>query len=319
LTKQGWVLWLFWVVRDHLGEARTWAGQLLPTTGSFDLQAQVELAWTAAAIDAEVGDDQVALAARDPGAAARRDRGPLPPRCLPAGHGVDRGIVGDYDGALRQALVSLEQLRGQDEPLWTAMAVYSAGLAEMTIGRYEDALRHLTEARDLAERLDNPWLAAVSRVCLGNLAVAQGRPEEARGLLNEALDPSLAGHSTRSVTLCLGALARLALAEGDPSRRRCWWGQPGGCAGGSACRSGRCCGDKRQPSWSPRSARHWARTGSANSPLLAPGSASRRRWPPSATAAAPAPQRPDPWPQHCRGGVMRDSPATWPSTALRRR
>ena len=38
------VLWLFWFLRDHLGEARSWVGQLLPTAGSFDPQAQVELA-----------------------------------------------------------------------------------------------------------------------------------------------------------------------------------------------------------------------------------------------------------------------------------
>jgi predicted ATPase len=211
------VLWLFWVVRDHLGEAHCWTGQLLPTTGSFDRQAQVELAWTAAATDAEVGDDQAALAARE--------------RLAPLLDGIEdpylralsllvmawtAGIVGDFDGALQQALDSLEQLRGQDEPLWTALAVYTAGLVEKTIGRYDDALRHLIEARDLAERLDNPWLAAVSLVCLGTLAVAQGRPEEARGLLDEALELSLVGHSTRGVTLCLGAFARLAFAEGDP-------------------------------------------------------------------------------------------------------
>src|SRR5262249_56044990 len=51
-----------------------------------------------------------------------------------------------------------------------------------------------------------------------------------------------------------------------------------------------------KPSWSPRSARRWVRTGSVSCTPLAPGSASRRRWPPSATGAAPAPQRPDPWP-----------------------
>ena len=31
-------------------------------------------------------------------------------------------IVGDFDSALREALVALEQLRGQDEPFWTALA-----------------------------------------------------------------------------------------------------------------------------------------------------------------------------------------------------
>ena len=291
------VLWLFWFLRDHLGEARSWVGQLLPTAGSFDLQARAELAWTAAATGAEVGDDEAALAARE--------------RLAPLLDGIGdpylravsqlvmawtSGIGGDFDGALQGALVSLEQLRGQDEPFWTALAVYTAGLVELTVGRYDDALRHLTEMRDLAERLDNPWLAAVSRVYLGTLAVAQGRLEEARAPMDEGLELSLAAHSTRSVTLCLAAFARLAFVEGDPERGGdCWRGRPRGCAGGSACGPGRCCGG-RKPSWSPRSARRWARTGSTSCTPLAPGSASRRRWPPSATGAARAPPRPDPWP-----------------------
>ena len=213
------VLWLFWFLRDHLGEARSWVGQMLPTAGSFDLQARVELAWTAAATGAEVGDDEAALAARE--------------RLMPLLDGIGdpylravsqlvmawtSGIVDDFDAALQGALVSLEQLGGQDEPFWTALAAYTVGLVEMTVGRYDDALRHLTEMRDLAERLDNPWLAAVSRVYLGTLAVAQGRPEEARAPMDEGLELSLAAHSTRSVTLCLAAFARLAFVEGDPQR-----------------------------------------------------------------------------------------------------
>jgi tetratricopeptide (TPR) repeat protein len=213
------VLWLFWVVRDQLGEVHTWVHQLLPAVGSFDLQARAELAWTAAATDAEVGDDQAALAARER-LAPLLDRigDPYLRAVSPLIMAWTAGIVNDFDGALRQALASLEQLRGQDEPLYTAMAVYTVGLVEKTIDRYDDSLRHLTEARDMAERLGNPWLAAVSRVCLGTLAVAQGRPEEARGLLDEALNLSLAGHSTRGVTLCLGAFARLTFAEGDAER-----------------------------------------------------------------------------------------------------
>src|SRR5262249_61199741 len=125
--------------------------------------------------------------------------------------------IGDVsEGALQGALASLEQLRGQDEPFWMALAVYTAGLVELTIGRYDDALRHLTEMRDLADRLDNPWLAAISRVYLGTLAVAQGRPEEARTLMDEGLELSVASHSTRGVTLCLAAFARLALVAADP-------------------------------------------------------------------------------------------------------
>jgi predicted ATPase/class 3 adenylate cyclase len=213
------VLWLFWELQDQMGEVRAWAGQLLPTADALDPQARAELLWTAAATGVEVGDDQAALAARERLAPLLDGIGdPFLHAACQLVMAWTAGIVADFDGALRGALVALEQLRGQDEPFWTGLAAYSAGLVEMTVGRHDDALRHLTEARDLAERFDNPWLASASRVYLGTLAVAQGRPEEARGLLDEGLELSLAAHSTRSVTLCLAAFARLAFVEGDPQR-----------------------------------------------------------------------------------------------------
>jgi predicted ATPase/class 3 adenylate cyclase len=213
------VLWLFWSARDHLGEARAWVDQLLPATDALDPQARAELAWTALVTADEVSDDQAVLA-------ARRRLGPLLA-------GIDdpflqavselamawtASVVGDPDGALRGALASLEQLRGQDEPFWTALAVGTAGIVETTVGRHDDAQRHLREARDLGERFTDAWLAAWSRVQLGTLAVVRGRLEEARSLLEEGLGLSLAAHSTRSVTLCLAAFARLALVAGDPER-----------------------------------------------------------------------------------------------------
>jgi predicted ATPase len=213
------ILWLFWFLRDHLGEARSWTGQLLPTAGSFDVQARAELAWTAAATAAEVGDDEAVLAARELLAPLLDEIGdPYVRAVAQLVLAWTSGSGDEYDGARQGALASLEQLRGQDEPFWTALAVYTAGLAELTTGRYDDALRHLTEMRDLADRLDNPWLAAISRVYLGTLAVAQGRPEEARAPMDEGLVLSLASHSTRGITLCLAAFARLALVEGDPGQ-----------------------------------------------------------------------------------------------------
>jgi len=34
------VLWLFWFLRDHLGEASSWVDQLLPNADSFGPEAQ---------------------------------------------------------------------------------------------------------------------------------------------------------------------------------------------------------------------------------------------------------------------------------------
>ena len=128
-------------------------------------------------------------------------------------------IAGDFDGALREAAISLEELRGQDEPVFTGLAAFTTGSLEMALSRYDDALPHLREARDLAERIGGDWLAAGPRVQLGILAVLRGRLDEARPLLAEALDLSMAARSTPFfVTLCLAGYAQLAFADGDPDR-----------------------------------------------------------------------------------------------------
>jgi tetratricopeptide (TPR) repeat protein len=112
----------------------------------------------------------------------------------------------------------LEQLRGLDEPFFTALAVGSVGTLEEIFARYDDALSHLREARDLGDQFGSTWLAAWSQVQLGRLSVLRGDLRQARPLLDEALDLSLAARSTSGLTLCLAAYAQLASAEGDPGR-----------------------------------------------------------------------------------------------------
>ena len=213
------ILWPFWSLRDHPGEARPWVEQLLPAAGSLDPQARAELLWAAAGTALDMGDDPAALAGRE-------RLGPLVEQIQdPFLHAVaelvmawSSPIAGDFNDALRQASLSLEQLRGQDEPFWTAMAAFTTGTLETAVGRHDDALHHLREARDLAEELDSAWLTAGSRVQLAILDIVGSRLEEARALLDEALNLSLAARSTPFVTLSLAAYARLTFAEGDPER-----------------------------------------------------------------------------------------------------
>jgi len=127
-------------------------------------------------------------------------------------------ITGDLDGALREVAASLQELRGQDEPVFTAIAAFGAGSLETALGRHDDASRHLREARDLAHRFDLDWLTAGCQAELGILEVRRDRPHQARALLDQALDLSLSARSTSFVTLCLSAHAWLALADGDPER-----------------------------------------------------------------------------------------------------
>ena len=215
------VLWMFWGLHDHLGEARGWIDQLLPTADSLAPHDQAELWWTEVVTALEVvGDDQATLAASqrlEPLLVGIRDDPYLQVVSQMAIAGVS-AVVGDFDGALRRWLACVEDLRGQDEPYWMTVAIVSCGLVETALGRHEAALAHLREARALAGRFDHPGLSAWSQVQLGLLALARGRPEEARALLDEGLELSLATHSTRDLTLCLTAFAQLALVQGDGER-----------------------------------------------------------------------------------------------------
>ena len=214
------VLWLFWTQEDLEREAWSWVKQLLPAAWTLDPQARAELAWAAAVLAIDVADDAAALAARQ--------------RLAPLLAGISDSFLhavaqlamawtlpigGDFDGALRAAAISLEELRGQDEPVFAWLAAFTAGSLEMTLSRYDDALPHLREARDLAERIGGDWFAAGPQVQLGILAVLRGRLDEARPLLDKALDLSTAARSTPFfVTLCLAGYAQLAFADGDPDR-----------------------------------------------------------------------------------------------------
>jgi hypothetical protein len=160
------VLWPFWSQRDHLGEGRPWIDQLLPGADALDPQAQAELLWTVTVTAREVGDDAAALAT------SQRLAALLEGIADPYLHAASQlamawtsPIVGDLDGALREASVSLEELRGQDEPLGTTSAGLTLGSVETTVGRHDAALGHLRDARALAERLDHTWLTATSRCC----------------------------------------------------------------------------------------------------------------------------------------------------------
>ena len=286
------VLWPFWSRWDLERQARPWVEQLLPAAGTLDPQARAELAWTAGVIAVDTGDDASALAGRQRLAPLLAGIGD------PFLHAVSQlamawslPITGNFVEALRETAVSLEELRGQDEPFFTAIAAFTAGSLDTALGRYDDAVGHMVEARALAERCGGDRLAAGSRVQLGILDVLRGRLDEARMLLEEALDLTPA-RSTPFVTMCLAAYARLAFAEGNPEQAA----RLEGAAEGLRRRVG-------LPAWPhlrrveadlvAQSGRGWAAASSIRRSPLAPGSASGRRQPSSGTSTAPAPRRPE--------------------------
>jgi predicted ATPase/predicted negative regulator of RcsB-dependent stress response len=203
---------------DFIAEARSWIEQLLPTTDSLDSQASAQVL-LAAAVTARELTDAAALAARD------RLRSLLKTIRQPYLHAVSQvamaissAISGDVDSAVREAGAGLTELRGQDEPFWTAMALISLGTIDIALGQYDDALSHLRETSEVAEQCSDARLAAAARLQLGSLALARGRVNEAFELLDDALGQNLALSNTRNVSVSLAAIAQLVFAEGDPEQ-----------------------------------------------------------------------------------------------------
>jgi predicted ATPase/class 3 adenylate cyclase len=210
------ILWPFWYLRDRQAEARPWVEELLPAAASLDPQARAELEWAAMVTANEVGEDAAALAARrrlEPLLEEIQD--PFLRGICHLGMGWTSPISGDFEGALREVSASLEELRGPDEPFYTALAAFTAAAAETALGRPDGALRHLAVMRERADRFGYTWLTASARLQQAALAIVQGRPGQARELLDEALELSLAIRIIRNVTLCLAGFAQLAFVEGD--------------------------------------------------------------------------------------------------------
>ena len=122
------VLWLFWSQRDLEREARPWVEQLLPADETLDPQDMAELAWAAAVLAVDTGDDAAALAGRErlaPLLAGIQD--PFLHAAAQLAMAWAMPVTGDFDAALRGTLVSLAEFHGQDEPFVTAMTAFTAG------------------------------------------------------------------------------------------------------------------------------------------------------------------------------------------------
>jgi hypothetical protein len=124
-------------------------------------------------------------------------------------------LIRDNDDARRGLTIAVQRLRSLDEPMWTALALVSAGSVELALGHQEVGLRHVVEAQGLAGRFDAPWLAVVSRTARAGFAVVRQDFEEARDLLEQGLELSLSGQSVHCLCMVLDGTAALSLAQGD--------------------------------------------------------------------------------------------------------
>ncbi|MGY1717639.1 ATP-binding protein [Blastococcus sp. SYSU DS0552] len=214
------VLWPFLGLGDMIiGEARSWVAELLPTEDALPAVSRAELLSTALLSALEVGDTSAVRATSERLATLLGElEDPYLSAVSPLLLSWAATLVRDLDGARRGLRTALDRLRALDEPMWTGLALVTAGSVEAALGDADGAQELVAEAHDLAGRFDTPWLAAVSRVVLAGLATGRGHLEEARALLSDALDLSVSGQSTHCLCLALAGASALSLADGDTER-----------------------------------------------------------------------------------------------------
>jgi predicted ATPase len=211
------ILWLYWQMSGRMPEGRAWISEVHRHADTLGDRARGELLFTSAAIAAEVGDDDGALAAVD-GLRALEGRITDPYLECAAQLAISwvLPIVDDLDGALGKASTALDGFRRQNEP-FTAFAALTVGMLEMRHGRDEAARAHLTEVVTLGGRFENNWLTSTAQTQLAALAVRSARFDDARALLVDAVGGN-EEVSTLTLTFALVAAADLALAQDDARR-----------------------------------------------------------------------------------------------------
>jgi hypothetical protein len=181
---------------------------------TFDPHAQAGLDWVAALHACEFGADAAAVAARE--RLASRFGGFDDDYLEAISHLALAWIATRLDNlhsARREASQSVELLRRQAEPFWTAVGATSLGAIEIDLRERETVLRQVVEGRDASEQLRVGWLIVGQ---FAAFAVVEGRLEDARALLDEGLGLGLERVNTQGLSVLLTAIARLALAEGNP-------------------------------------------------------------------------------------------------------
>jgi len=248
-------LTLFWRVRGHFHEGRTWLDTALSRAAGAADQIRAVALWGAGFLALMLGDDDAAVSRleeslelaralsdrrleardllllgnrlmfRDPepaaallGAAAEMARDAGDVWCL--AHALALGGrtqmgLGNAPTAQRLLDECLVVARKGHNQQSLKMGLLVAGDAALTLGEYDQAESLLTEALATAQELEEPYTVASAMGHLGDLATLRGRYDEARPRLTQALTIARDSGNPALVADVLASLGWLAHAQVD--------------------------------------------------------------------------------------------------------
>jgi predicted ATPase/DNA-binding SARP family transcriptional activator len=207
---------VFWMVRGHLAEGRSWFESALSAPGGEDGPARAAALSAGGILVYRAGEFELARRwweeARDlfeqagDAAASARTLGNL------------AGIAhaeGELDRAAELWQQSANELRELGDEMRLAIALGNLGVAASSQGRYQQAVEFLTESLVLAQRANN-WITECSILFnLGRATFELGDVTRGRRLIQDALRIADQLGYRELVAHCLLGLADIAAAEGD--------------------------------------------------------------------------------------------------------
>ena len=213
---------LFWMVRGHLAEGRSWYVTALTAPGAETDPNRAAALSAGGILVYRMGEFELARRWWEEARDEFERSGDVAASARTLGHLA--GIAhaeGDLERAAELWQESADELRKLGDEMRLAIALGNLGVAAASRHRYEDAVAFLEEALTLAQQANN-WITECSILFnLGRATFELGDVDRGRRLLQDALRIADQLGYRELVAHCLLGLADIAAAQGDePQGRR---------------------------------------------------------------------------------------------------
>jgi non-specific serine/threonine protein kinase len=210
---------LFWNLRGHLGEGRTWLAGALARGADAPPEARAKAAHTAGVLAYLQGDlDETERLAAESLELYRALGDEVAVGRALSRLGVVAGTRDDFTRAVALYEEAAAILRAHGDALGLALALGNLGDAALKHGEFERAGELLTEAADLQRSIGDVNGRSLTLFTFGTALTLQGDAERAAAVIREALGLAAEIGYPEVIGYCLAGLGKVDVLLGLPER-----------------------------------------------------------------------------------------------------
>ncbi|QEO13742.1 DUF4062 domain-containing protein [Agromyces intestinalis] len=217
-----WMLYLYWWVGGHLGEARAWMNEVLDSGEPLDRLTEATALYFTRAIAFWQWPDVSLIPDLRRSAEGFRASGDLPGEGLAY---ISLGLAQlaaltppDPVGAAESLERALASMREAGDTWGEGHALVTIGRIELLQGHYDSALERFASSLDIAQRRGDRHAEAIAQYHVGWVRLLLGQADEARRRFEINLDLSCRLAHDEGIAYGLEGLTAVAAEEGDAPR-----------------------------------------------------------------------------------------------------